>query len=120
METVSHIIPGLDETFNHRHKNDVPMQAYPETSLHFAGTTEAFLVPKPISRQNMKLVRFGAFGSERPGVLNRDGNRIDLSQYFTDWNSEFFANDGLDRLSRILQAESTELPPVSDEVRWGA
>ena len=38
----------------------------------------------------MRLIRFGRQGREKPGVL-LDGKRRDLSAYFQDWNSTFFA-----------------------------
>ncbi len=42
----------------------------------------------------MCLIRFGRQGREKPGVL-LDEKRRDLSAYFQDWNSTFFAESGL-------------------------
>ncbi len=42
----------------------------------------------------MKLIRFGSKGSEKPGVeINRE--RFDCSEYFQDWNHDFFQNEGI-------------------------
>lgn len=66
----------------------------------------------------MKLIRFGSQGNEKPGVFI-DGQRKDLSAIFTDWDHDFFQNDGLSRLEKILN-EHHELPHVGDEERWAA
>ncbi len=47
----------------------------------------------------MKLIRHGAAGTEKPGVLIEDGRRIDASAHFLDYNENFFASGGLARLS---------------------
>lgn len=67
----------------------------------------------------MKLIRFGAPGEERPGIL-LDGHRRDCSAHFQDWNREFFLNDGLTRLSKLVDTLGSSLPGVEEEVRWGA
>jgi 2,4-didehydro-3-deoxy-L-rhamnonate hydrolase len=68
----------------------------------------------------MRLIRFGRQGREKPGVL-LDGKRRDLSAYFQDWNSTFFAESGLERLSALLKAdEARSLPEVSEGDRWGS
>jgi len=68
----------------------------------------------------MRLIRFGRQGREKPGVL-LDGKRKDLSAYFQDWNSTFFAESGLERLSTLLKTdEARRLPEVSELDRWGA
>lgn len=67
----------------------------------------------------MKLVRFGASGEERPGIF-LDGQRRDCSAHFQDWNREFFLNDGLERLSKLVETLGNSLPEVGEEERWGA
>ena len=68
----------------------------------------------------MRLIRFGPQGKEKPGVW-LDGKRRDLSAYFQDWNSTFFAESGLERLSAILKTdEAKPLPEVHENDRWGA
>ncbi|MFU8893470.1 MAG: fumarylacetoacetate hydrolase family protein [Luteolibacter sp.] len=46
----------------------------------------------------MKLIRHGAPGAEKPGILTEDGRRIDASAHVSDFNEAFFAGDGLARL----------------------
>ena len=68
----------------------------------------------------MKLIRFGKRGSEKPGVLV-DGRRRDLSSEFQDWNSAFFAADGLAKLHGLLQRRGAEsFPEIAAAERWGA
>lgn len=68
----------------------------------------------------MKLVRYGDVRFERPGVLDRDGVRRDMSAHFKDWDRAFLGEDGLTRLSQILEAENDALPLVRKEERWAA
>lgn len=65
----------------------------------------------------MRLVRFGEKGKEKPGLLDRDGRRRDLSSRYEDWNMEFFSADGLATVAKL--APET-FPQVPDDVRWGA
>ena len=65
----------------------------------------------------MKLVRFGAPGEEKPGVLI-DGKRKDCSLHFADWDRAFLRADGLAKLSALL-AGGPKLPDVPDDARWG-
>jgi 2,4-didehydro-3-deoxy-L-rhamnonate hydrolase len=68
----------------------------------------------------MRLIRFGRQGREKPGVL-LDGKRRDLSAYFQDWNSTFFAESGLEKLSAFLKTdEARRTPEVSEGDRWGS
>ena len=67
----------------------------------------------------MKLIRFGEKGAEKPGVLI-EGVRKDCSAHFDDWNRDFFANNGLSKLSAILSSEGGSLPVVSENERWGS
>ncbi len=66
----------------------------------------------------MKLIRFGAVGQEKPGVLI-DDVRYDVSAYFQDFNEAFFANEGLAQLEALL-ATKPSLPVVADSERLGS
>lgn len=68
----------------------------------------------------MKLIRFGEFRNERPGVLTEDGRRLDLSSHFADWDSSFLGGDGLAALQSTLEAETESLQVIPEEARWGA
>lgn len=68
----------------------------------------------------MKLIRFGVAGSEAPGVLRADGVRIDVSAFGEDWNEDFFATDGIARLSRWMETHGDGCPMVDEGVRLGS
>ncbi len=67
----------------------------------------------------MKLIRFGAVGQEKPGVIV-DGQRRDCSQHFVDWKADFFQQDGLQKLKQLLASKTDSLPVVADQIRWGS
>ena len=68
----------------------------------------------------MRLIRFGAKGQEKPGMLI-EGKRRDASAWFRDWDAAFFAADGLKRLAaKLSSADPAELPEVTEGVRWAA
>ena len=68
----------------------------------------------------MKLIRFGDRGKEKPGLLLDDGSCVDVSAAVTDYNEEFFATDGLERLRRWVEKNTGSLPRVGSSVRLGA
>jgi 2-keto-4-pentenoate hydratase/2-oxohepta-3-ene-1,7-dioic acid hydratase in catechol pathway len=64
----------------------------------------------------MKLIRFGAKGEERPGLLNKNNTIVDLKRLFPDIpdiGEEFFRNGWLDRVS------SVDDPGMKMDVRIG-
>lgn len=65
----------------------------------------------------MKLVRVGAPGQERPGLIDSDGKLRDLSGAISDVAGEHITNAGLDTL-RALDVAS--LPLIEGEQRYGA
>jgi len=67
----------------------------------------------------MKLVRFGASGSERPGLLAPDGSLRDCSAHVADYDHQFFSGNGLERL-RKLAADPGQLPVVPPGERLGS
>ena len=67
----------------------------------------------------MKLIRFGAAGAEKPGLLLEDGRRIDASAFGTDYDEAFFGGDGLTRLKRWADANAASAPTVGADVRLG-
>lgn len=68
----------------------------------------------------MKLARFGEFGQERPGVITAEGERLDLSAYYVDWNAGFFGGGGLKGLAGLVEREAASLPRFAPELRIGA
>lgn len=67
----------------------------------------------------MKLIRFGAAGKEKAGVII-DDVKYDVSAFGEDYNEAFFENDGLARLAAYITANKSSLPVVKDDVRLGS
>lgn len=67
----------------------------------------------------MKLIRFGAPGAEKPGIVH-NGERIDVSSFGEDFGETFFQTDGISRLSSWLNDRLDALPRVDSKVRLGA
>ena len=65
----------------------------------------------------MKLVRFGAIGAEKPGILDAEGQIRDLSAHIDDINGAALSAASLDKLRAI---DIASLPVVSQDVRLGA
>jgi 2-keto-4-pentenoate hydratase/2-oxohepta-3-ene-1,7-dioic acid hydratase in catechol pathway len=65
----------------------------------------------------MKLVRFGAKGSEKPGLVDADGKIRDLSAHVADITGETLAPASLARLKAI---DPKSLPLATQGVRLGA
>lgn len=66
----------------------------------------------------MKLIRFGAAGQEKPGILIGE-KRFDVSSIVTDYNESFFEENGLEKLKIALEGNSF-LPEVDASVRLGS
>ncbi len=67
----------------------------------------------------MRLIRFGAPGEEKPGV-ELNGQTYDCSNHFQDWNRDFFVNDGLVKLSALLDQQPFPLSPIPEGSRIGS
>ncbi|WP_127165698.1 fumarylacetoacetate hydrolase family protein [Xanthomonas euvesicatoria] len=65
----------------------------------------------------MKLVRIGAEGHERPGLIDSEGRIRDLSGVIDDVAGEHITNAGLEKLRAL---DVATLPLIEDEVRYGA
>jgi 2-keto-4-pentenoate hydratase/2-oxohepta-3-ene-1,7-dioic acid hydratase in catechol pathway len=68
----------------------------------------------------MKLFRFGAYEHEKPGVITTDGKKIDISAFGEEYNEQFFATNGLTRLTEWIAANADICPEVPDRVRLGS
>lgn len=67
----------------------------------------------------MKLLRFGNHGAEKPGVAV-DGKHLDVSAFGEDFKEDFFANDGVKRLSQWLDENLPDCPEISASERLAA
>ena len=67
----------------------------------------------------MKLFRFGERGYEKPGIINNNGDKIDVSEFNSDYDQNFFANNGLNNLSKWLENNSSISPVIDKDSRLG-
>jgi 2,4-didehydro-3-deoxy-L-rhamnonate hydrolase len=65
----------------------------------------------------MKLIRFGEAGNERPGIIIND-NWLDVSDYIDEYDEEFFENDGIKLLNKLVH--EAEFKPVPKNTRLGS
>jgi 2,4-diketo-3-deoxy-L-fuconate hydrolase len=65
----------------------------------------------------MKLVRYGAIGQEKPGLIDKSGQLRDLSAHVKDLNGEAYAPASLAKLAGL---DTAKLPAVSGNPRLGA
>src|SRR3981189_50473 len=65
----------------------------------------------------MKLVRYGAIGQEKPGLIDKSGQLRDLSAHVKDLNGEAYAPASLTKLAALDRAM---LSAVSGMPRIGA
>ena len=66
----------------------------------------------------MKLIRFGEWNKEKPGVCINDIN-YDVSGFVHDYNAAFFANGGLPHLTWMVEQHKTMLPKIPMGARLG-
>src|ERR1700755_2127107 len=64
----------------------------------------------------MKLVRYGAFGQEKPGLIDKSGQLRDLSAHVKDLNGEAYAPASLAKLAGL---DTSNLPAVDGKPRIG-
>lgn len=64
----------------------------------------------------MKLLRFGAAGAEKPGLLDKDGTIRDLSSVISDITPETLKAGAIDKIAKV---DPATLPAVTGEVRYG-
>jgi len=68
---------------------------------------------------DMKLIRFGSPGSEKPGVLLGQGKHLDASDEFAEYNETFFADGGLGKLSAWVAKHSSSAIDTPADFRFG-
>jgi 2,4-diketo-3-deoxy-L-fuconate hydrolase len=67
----------------------------------------------------MKLIRYGAAGKEKTGVIIGD-TKYDTSAFGEDYNEQFFETDGLNRLKQFLNTNEGKLSKIADGERLGS
>jgi 2,4-didehydro-3-deoxy-L-rhamnonate hydrolase len=68
----------------------------------------------------MKLFRFGELGIERTGIITTEGKKIDVFAFGEDYNENFFATNGIKRLSAWLEKNENACPEVENNHRIGS
>jgi 2,4-diketo-3-deoxy-L-fuconate hydrolase len=68
----------------------------------------------------MKLIRFGEMGAEKPGLYLEENKYVDVSEAFDDYDENFFRNDGLAKLKTWFSENKTNLKEVESSVRLGS
>jgi 2,4-diketo-3-deoxy-L-fuconate hydrolase len=69
--------------------------------------------------RSMKLIRYGAAGKEKTGVIIND-IKYDTSVFGEDYNEKFFESDGLNRLRKFLADNEGKLTKIADGERLGS
>ncbi len=67
----------------------------------------------------MKLIRFGEAGSEKTGIQTSQNQRLDVSEFGEDFNEEFFASNGVERLQQWLTIHQNECLVIDNNIRLG-
>jgi 2-keto-4-pentenoate hydratase/2-oxohepta-3-ene-1,7-dioic acid hydratase in catechol pathway len=67
----------------------------------------------------MKLMRYGDFDSEKPGLVLKN-LYYDTSSFTSDYNESFFAGGGLERLQALVHSNKFRFPRVEGNVRIGS
>src|SRR5438128_11234000 len=65
----------------------------------------------------MKLVRYGAIGQEKPGLIDKSGQLRDLSGQINDLTGAAYAPASLNKLAEL---DTSKLPAVNGKPRLGA
>jgi 2-keto-4-pentenoate hydratase/2-oxohepta-3-ene-1,7-dioic acid hydratase in catechol pathway len=67
----------------------------------------------------MRLIRYGAPGAERPGLILPGGRRVDAAAFGEDYDERFFETGGLARLAAWVDERADALPEVPPDARLG-
>lgn len=67
----------------------------------------------------MKLIRYGTYGKEKPGVVLDDGKKIDVSRFTPDFDEAFFTRHDLDELGEWVRLNAHRCPRIDPGERLG-
>lgn len=67
----------------------------------------------------MKLIRFGAPGIEKPGVIF-DNKKLDVSNFVDDFDEHFFGNNGIATLRSWLKENANHCQEILERTRLGS
>jgi 2,4-diketo-3-deoxy-L-fuconate hydrolase len=89
------------------------------SKMTFAGVLTlcaALLLAANVHAVELRLVRFGPVGEEKPGLVDSQGQIFDLSGYIDDITPDMLSDEGLERIAAIPRSE---LPLVQGAPRLG-
>ncbi len=67
--------------------------------------------------KSIQLFRYGNSGGEKPAVVMPDGKKLDVSSFGEDYNEQFFASNGIERLEKWLINNRSKCPVVPVNAR---
>ncbi len=67
----------------------------------------------------MKLIRFGDPGKEQPGIQLKNGTRLNVSDFVSDYDEKFFGNNGIEKLKIWLKSNQDSCPKIDSDIRLG-
>jgi len=67
----------------------------------------------------MKLFRYGQPGKEKPGIVNAAGEHLDVSGFGSDFDEDFFAEEGLKSLAGWVESNRDSLKDIGAIDRFG-
>lgn len=67
----------------------------------------------------MRLIRFGEPGNEKPGILDSNDKRKDVSHLFKDWDRACFNKHSFTEIIDTIK-NSSDLPDIPGNARWAS
>ncbi len=67
----------------------------------------------------MKLIRFGKIGQEKPGIILKSKIKLDVSAFTSDYNEDFFGNNGIEKLKKWIKENQKKCPIINENIRLG-
>jgi 2-keto-4-pentenoate hydratase/2-oxohepta-3-ene-1,7-dioic acid hydratase in catechol pathway len=68
----------------------------------------------------MKLIRHGAPGREKPGLILPDGRKIDTSEFGEDYDPPFFGSGGTKRLAQWIDTHEASASEIGEDERMAS
>src|SRR5579862_3400121 len=104
----SRLLPSTSRAMN------LPSPPAPSTSSTAASASRRAAYSTQEREHQMKLLRYGPPGQEKPGILDRDGRIRDLSGAVSDIGPETLAPTALEKLRKL---DPASLPAVTGTPR---
>src|SRR5688572_12917168 len=69
-----------------------------------------------IKKIKMKLIRYRKEGLEKAGVILKDGRKIDVAGFGSDYDDVFFQSDGLKRLEQWVENNKASIEELEGDI----